>query len=54
MRDKPRLSVAKRLRQAAKCAAMQNDPEYFDPDADDRALALHEAGHAIVAHELGA
>jgi hypothetical protein len=23
-------------------------------DADDRALALHEAGHAIVAHELGA
>jgi hypothetical protein len=29
---------------------MTNDPEYFDIDADDRALALHEAGHAVVAH----
>ena len=33
---------------------MAHDPEFFDLDVDDRALALHEAGHAIVARALGA
>src|SRR5947209_2120873 len=27
---------------------------HFDLDADDRALAIHEAGHAVVAQALGA
>jgi hypothetical protein len=33
---------------------MMDDPEYVDLDHLDRALALHEAGHAVVAREHGA
>lgn len=33
---------------------MTPDPDSSDLDADDCALALHEAGHTIVAHAVGA
>jgi hypothetical protein len=34
---------------------MEDDPDFdIDIDADDRALAVHEAGHTAVAHALGA